>query len=210
MLKRIVLCLFVSSMCVCISFASLSDSVHAKDGLLGPGEYEGGRIKMVHCENLLIQGGGADWIEARDESYIKVDYTSVSSNPAKPVTNSTGIWDIMLYDNSRLLWLDGAIDEITVGHDAVAVLKGGYVGAITLYHFSGWSSKVTIYCQDGYTKDENGISGFWLDGTPFSIDFINVGGVFSPYPTCDYVEVIPEPATLMLIGFGGLLIRRKK
>ena len=206
MLKRIVLCLFVSSMCVCIGFASLSDSVHAKDGLLGPGEYEGGRIKMVHCENLLIQGGGADWIEARDESYIKVDYTSVSSNPAKPVTNSTGIWDIMLYDNSRLLWLDGAIDEITVRDNSQAVLKGGYVGAITLLHRPQDSCYVEIWCQDNYFMDENGISGFWLDGTAFSIDFIDEG----PFVTSDYIKVVPEPATLMLIGIGGLLIRRKK
>ena len=89
-------------------------------------------------------------------------------------------------------------------------MEGGYIDAITIYHLSSWSSKVTIYCQDNYVMDENGISGFWLDGTPFDIEFNNVGGVFSPYPICDYVTVIPEPATLMLTGIGSLLIRRKK
>ena len=206
MFKRIILCLLML-LCTCISYASLSETVYAKDGLLGYGEYEAQAI-LEDYEVLLVQGGGADILEARGNGYIEVQYTSVSSDPLHPVTNNKGIWDIFLYDNSKLLWLNGAADEITVGDDATAILKGGYIDALTIYHRSGDTSSVTIDCLAVYSFDENGISGMWFDGTTFDIDFNDVGYGLPQTYTC--VNVIPEPATLMLVGIGGLLIRRKK
>ena len=150
--------------------------------------------------------GGAYKIEARDASYIEVQYTST------PVASNTGIRITTLYDNSSMLFLDGAVDQLNVRDDSTATLKGGTINSIRIYHLSSWLSEVVIYCQAGYTMDSTGISGLWADGTSFDIDFIDVGGAFSAYPTYDYVEVvvIPEPTTISLLGIGSLLIRRKK
>jgi hypothetical protein len=204
MFKRIVLCLLISCL-PCFCFASLSDAASASDGLLETGEYDGSAFEMEAYDKLIVNGGGAYKISARDNSYLEVKGTST------PVSNNTGIRYIVLYDDSEMLYLNGTTLTLTVRDDSTAILKGGSIGSITIYHLSSWSNEVIIYCQEDYVMDSTGISGLWMDGTSFSINFNDVGGAFASYPTADYVTVItPEPMTLTLLGFGGLLIRRKK
>ena len=53
------------------------------------------------------------------------------------------------------------------------------------------------------------LTGFWMDDTPFSIDLW-----YSSYPgapiidTYAHIVLIPEPATLLLLGSGGLFLRK--
>ena len=199
MFKRIVLCLLISCL-PCFCFGSLSDAASASDGLLETGEYDGSAFKMEAYDKLIVDGGGAYEIRAKDNSYLEVRNTST------PVSNNTGIRYIDLYDDSEMLYLNGTTLTLAVGNDATAILKGGSISSLAIYHGPKDSCYVEIWCQDNYTMDKNGISGFWLDGTPFDIGFNDN----YPYTTADYVKVIPEPATLILVGIGGLLIRKKK
>lgn len=138
-----------------------------------------------------------------------------------PITNNSGIWDIYVADYSQLLYLGGATEEITIADWATAVLKGGRIDAITSMQYVGWlggrfwgDPHVSIYCQPGWSwissgSNKVGITGLWRDNTPFSIQLINDPDYPPTWMNINVVE-IPEPASLALVAFSGLLIRRKK
>lgn len=203
MMKRIVLCLLFIAICVSASFAGYDD------GYITAGEYEYA-VEIFGDNTLIVEGGGADGIEMRDYSYLEVRNTSV------PLSNSSGIWDIFIDDYSELLYLDGITEEISVYDHAIATLKGGRidylrsmqhvstVGNITIESQLGWS-----WIEDG--SDITGITGLWANDDAFTINFFDDGtGYYDPTWENINVAIVPEPATLILFGIGGLMLRRKK
>lgn len=189
-------------LCTYLAFASIVDDPETIDGLLETGEYASS-VSLEGSEKLIVEGGGANVIDTWDFSRLEVYSTSLPLELDKG-----GVYDIHLTDNTSLLFTGGATESIILYKDSFAELKGGQINYITIYRRPQDSCYVTIYCQAGYQKTTTGISGLWADGTSFDIDFINVSSPFPP--TANYVYVVPEPATLALLGFGSLLLRRKK
>jgi len=58
-----------------------------------------------------------------------------------------------------------------------------------------------------YDATANILTGDWLDGSSFSIQLIDVEGYS---PAIENIFFTPEPATLLLVGAGGLLLSRKR
>jgi hypothetical protein len=60
---------------------------------------------------------------------------------------------------------------------------------------------INVYGYD-FTYTEGVISGYLIDNSPFSIGGVNES---------EYLRfnLIPEPATLLLLGTGGLLLRKR-
>ena len=159
---------------------------------------------------LIVDGGGAEEIQVRDNGRLIVQSTS------KPLNmDDSGVYDILLYNTAHLEYLNGVTELIRIGNNATAVLKGGSINLINSMQFTnktGADPHIDLYCRlDSWSWINNdpfaGIQGLWLDGSPFYIQFSN-DSTYDPVWT--NINIIPEPASLLLLGLGGFLLRRKK
>ena len=175
-----------------------------------------GTLGMENSDTLLMTGGGLAILTMFDSSSATITGTSTLSQ------GFGGIWEIDLAGNSHLDMGGGQVNEIDIGSNATASLRGGLIESIYSYQATTKTEgdppqqvpnpHITLYYSgDIPTVQEissfNYLVGNWGDGTGFSIYLHDTG--YDAYANFDFI-LIPEPATLLLIGLGGFLIRRKK
>jgi hypothetical protein len=159
-----------------------------------------------------VDGGGADEISVRDNGCLIVKSTSKPLSLYHPVG---GVYDILLFDSARLLYLDGVTEFIRVTQSNTVFLQGGSINAIKTMRFAATGNEnIFIYAQNGWSwLDDDpmkGIQGKWrVGGSDFRIEFFN-DEVFGTDPVWMSIKVIPEPAAVVLFGIGSILLRRKK
>jgi hypothetical protein len=207
MMKRIVSFL-IFALCFSTGYAGYAGY---SDGFITAGEYEYGVDWLSGL--LVVNGGGADRIEVLNSALLEVRSTSIPINENWYVG---GILDIAIKNNSHLDYYGGQTQELTVRGNATANLYGGRIDYITNAQFVT-IPHVNIYCQPGWlwildgTQKKVGITGLWEDNSTFNIHFTSNGEYFGADPVWENINVIiPEPASMLLLGLGGLLIRRKK
>lgn len=202
-MKRMVPLLLVICVSVSFTFADYSD------GFITEGEYEGGVEWFTADPPLIVDGGGAIVIEMREFGRLEVRSTS---SPLE--LGVGGIFDIALLGPVHLDYLGGLTELITTASIATTDLRGGSINYILSRQYTistGADPYIDLYAQTGWSwiSDDPliGIQGLWQDGSPFAIEFINDED-YDPVWT-NLNVIVPEPATLALLSFGGLLIRRK-
>ena len=202
---------------VCIlSLYSVSDGAIVShggvgdDGVISKGEYDYGDIRVTYSSTLTVDGGGAGGIIAEDHSQVDILSTSL---PLSGDIDGGGVWSILMWDDSSLYFSGGATNIIYMTSDSTALLTGGQINNImSLQTVSNCYDKhITIVCKNDwewiYENDIiEGITGKWLDGTAFTINFINDEDYNYVY---ENIHIMPEPASLTLFVFGGIFLKRK-
>ena len=135
-----------------------------------------------------------------------------------------GIWLLFQGSYSTLEILGGEIHEFNIGSSAYATISGGRIDELSSRQYVGlrWiegtddppeyesDTHIEIICLDWkHDDDTNVLTGTWEDTTTFNIQLVDYDSYAT---TIDNIEftIIPEPATLLLFGVGGLLLRKRK
>ncbi len=135
--------------------------------------------------------------------------TIIKTSPL--VEGDGGIWEIRATAYSNLTFTGGAVHRLTIGTYATAQISGGQIDQIWSSYALPDPSRIILTCNPGYllsyTNDiVTGISGTWRDGSDFNIQLVNPAGSSTVFSN---MTIIPEPATMLLLAVGGMLIRRK-
>lgn len=116
-----------------------------------------------------------------------------------------------IWNESTLNMYDGNIGwSLEISDSGTANLYGGF---INYYLYATGVSIVNIhgygFNYDPDSGEWNGgqLSGFWLNGSPFSIDLLdNIDSTFYNHVV---LYEIPEPASLLLFGLGAIITKKR-
>jgi hypothetical protein len=181
---------------------------------------EGDVYDYVHVYNdaiIDISGGIVTALGAYDSSTINLsggvlDSLSATEYSTINLSGDTQIGGLGNYDSGITNMYGGTVGSMKVGSSNPVNLHGGvisdYLKAVSTVNIYGYGFE-----YDPLAGDYRGgqLTGFWLDDTPFSIDlFGDPGGPSSaPIDTYSHIVLIPEPATILLLGLGGLFLRKR-
>jgi hypothetical protein len=179
-------------------FLSMSVGAFATDYVFGPGD-EFGSLGLVNYDTLFMTGGGGHSLTLTGWSTGTIEDTDPLIGPY-----DGGIWHLNTSSYSELTINDGEINDVSVYGESLIYLHGGDIfESLTVHNTTAW---VHIY---GYGFNNNPfigspLTGFWADDTPFSINLVDDG--ISTYDQIVF-HIVPEPATLLMLGLGGILVR---
>jgi len=205
------------------------DKIFTSSGQILPGE-EWENV-FIHNDGTIVDmiGGDVDGIATYDASMVNVTGGHVNTLDAlefSTVNISGGYVYGLFGKNQSIVTFSGLAAGRTFGVEdwAILTITGGvldYLGAMeqgTLNIRGGvvsdslgaWdSANVNIYGY-GFTYDPSGgsadggqLRGFYLNGSSFILDLYGA-------QTYTHINLVPEPATLLLLGFGIFVLRQKR
>jgi hypothetical protein len=145
-----------------------------------------------------------------DESSGSNSEVSVINDAILDVLGGTITGYLMSTDISTVNINNGNIDQLWTRSNSIANIHGGIIDFVK---YEG-SSLIYLYAYDvtyhttggGEWGNSPWIEGIYLQNNSH-FDFLVPG---SETQTFSYIRIVPEPATLLLLGLGCLFLRQKK
>ena len=189
-----------------------------EDGVIQDGDVYSS-VAVLNSATVDMTGGIVTGI------FTAYDYSTV--NVSGGVLNILDSWDSATLN----LFGDVQVHELGAVYSGTVNIFGGNVGLIEAWNQSTvnlYGGMISEYLEaygtedlvisifgygfnyDPLAGDYRGgqLTGFWFDDTPFSIDLYYEDEPSGPLiDTWSHIVLIPEPATILLIGLGAINIR---
>lgn len=199
---------YFATVCICASV-----SLGAFDFVVSE-TYEHGTIQL-NSQSLLITGAGVAEVIAKGASYVEVHGTT-----APLQLDVGGVYALLLDDTSSMNYYGGETGDITFHDNAAAVIQGGRIDYISSYQYvlspnQTYIPHIEIIVREYDDSNPNFITGIWNvdkdDNGEYDIFSINLLDQAGYDPVLDNIKftIIPEPATLCMLGVSILLLRRR-
>jgi len=187
---------------IVLSVLLFSGSAFATDYLIEDGDHFG-VLSLYDYDTFFMTGGTGHDLGLGGWSTGIIEDT----DPLNIAQGDGGIWEMSVSGYSELTINGGEFYEIDCDDYSTLNLHGGQIfGSLMVEHTTTW---VNIFGY-GFNNDPflgSPLTGFWADDTPFSINLVD--SAISTYDQIIFHE-IPEPATLLLFGLGGLALRKRR
>jgi hypothetical protein len=165
-------------------------------------------VRAFDNSTLTLSGGFVNRVRAEDESLTEIsegdiDILDASGNSTVEITMGF-IEHLDASGNSTVEITMGFIEYLNVSDNAQVDILGGHICRIIAHDLGLIRLSGSEFNYDyGYITDTSGtLTGTLLSGEEIHFDF---------YLSNDAaILLVPEPTTLLLLGMGGLLIRKRK
>ncbi len=176
-----------------------------------------GSIDAYNASTINISGGWISFLSSYDNAMI-----NISNNANVSLSAGAGNSSTLNVYGGTIRQLDGSgSSTVNIYEGTIGYIGGGLIadessifnlrGGLYTYISAGSSATINIFGYDlaktitGGTYGYGQVTGFWQSGSAFTIN-LNYSGAYSA------INLIPEPATLLLFGIGVPIIsglRRK-
>lgn len=161
-----------------------------------------GSESLSYGDELLMTGGWGNNISMSGDSLANI----YATDPGKQ------IWNINAGGGSTLNIHGGTVNSVELTNGNFTTIRGGNIGTLISVQENGdpggigFIPSTHLYVSEwSYNSDSMVLTGKWQDLTPFLIQLEDKYNRV----TFDNLVFIPEPISLLLLGLGGLFLRKK-